>query len=304
MPPSFLRARNRHGSYVIKRDGSQWWAYQETTRIQAATGDDSAQSASPLTTMDGWLVHAGCGPAIPIVLGPGEHYARIWRDGPIPDRYGYVKEWRESLRVMHMLGRRLQECFRFIEPVRAHDNAYSHELRMLFLVACMEVESACKAVLLANAAAPTGKDFTMVDYRRLEVPMRLSSWGVELSTKLEYGTIAPFEAWAGGAASGLPWYQAHHEVKHGREQHLDMATLGNTIAAVAAASIMHNAQFGYEALAEPLGTGIFHDGEFVVTKRPTWTDGERYLTTPFAMAFRGEKDPFIAEHVARTFPGL
>jgi hypothetical protein len=247
-----------------------------------------------------WVKRNGGGLLEKLELAPGEHYARIWRGGhwPDPENSGFAREWREAIRVGRMLATRLQEVFRYLEPVSPHKGAYSHELRMLFVLACMEVESACKEILFANGT-PRGMQLNMGDYRKLAPVMRLPEWEVRLSTNTAYPPVAPFAAWAIAGSGSLSWFQDHHAVKHGREQSLDKATLGNTIEAVAAVFIMLRAQFGYPGLVE--ASMVLPADEFVITKEPTWTDADGYLP-PDTVGIDGLL--VMAPIVARPHPKL
>jgi hypothetical protein len=210
-------------------------------------------------------------------LPGGRHYARIGRGTPQPhpNETRFSAQWRASVRIGHMLAVRLQEIFRHIEPNEQHRKVFSHELRMLYMLACMEVESACKAVLEANHATPLGRrrEFTIDDYKRLARPMRLYEWTVRLSTNPDYGPITPFVEWEPNGAGKLQWYSDHNKVKHSREKDLDLATMENTIEALAGVFVMRVAQFGH--VSEP--SSLFTRDEFEIFSEPTWDDAERYV---------------------------
>jgi hypothetical protein len=61
---------------------------------------------------------------------------------------------RDAVRFARMLTDSLRTIFRYVEPRRAHDQVYSHELRSLRILACTEVENACKAILTQNGVKP------------------------------------------------------------------------------------------------------------------------------------------------------
>lgn len=174
-----------------------------------------------------------------------------------------------------MFATRLREIFDHVEPCEQHKGVFSHELRMLYMLACMEVESACKAVLEANGARPAKrrKDFNVEDYGRLAAPMRLDDWTVQLSADPEYGLLTPFEEWGPGKSGQLKWYSDHNKVKHSREKSLKLATLENTLQALAGVYVIRQAQFG----SFDGDVGFPRDEFEIAMLGPMWTDAEQYV---------------------------
>jgi hypothetical protein len=230
--PEFFRTHIKGKCYLVVRDGLAWRPYYDASLSTYGAGSPGPPEGMSL---DDWLAANEAEPLVTPELGPGEHYARMWRGGAWPNvqETPHSRQWRDSVRVTRMLARRLKAVFDDIEPIRADDNVYGHELRMLFLLACNEVESSCKAILTEHGVEPMSRGrFGMDDYRKLAPVMRLAEWEVTLSTNPDYGTVVPFAGWSAGPSASLPWYQAHHEVKHDREKMLDRATFGTTITAV------------------------------------------------------------------------
>jgi hypothetical protein len=269
--PELFRTRLNGYCLLLARDGLGWRAYRDDTH--STYGHSSPNPRS----MEEWVrdVAHGTPPVAIEFLGAGEYYARMWRGGAWPNvkETRHSREWLHSVRVTRMLTRRLKAVFDAIEPVRAHDGVYSHELRMLLLLACNEVESSCKAILVEHGVQPMGSWFNMKDYRKLAPVMRLDEWAVTLTTNPDYGPIEPFARWSATPTSTLEWFQEHHEVKHDRETKLARASFGNAIVAVAAAYVMRVAQFG-------LSFGELFTGdvdEFEHVREPAWSDVERYV---------------------------
>lgn len=93
------------------------------------------------------------------------------------------------------------------------------------MLACTEVESAWKGVLVANEYSSLKNDrFSTNDYCRLNTALKLDEWELGLTMFSSYGTIAPFRGWeASRPTQSLPWYEAYNETKHDRETSLHRA---------------------------------------------------------------------------------
>lgn len=206
-------------------------------------------------------------------LYPGQFHPRIWRgvDSPLPEEAGYQKEFISSVRSSRLLFRKLENVFSIIEPDRAHDPVFGLELRELVILACTEVESAWKSVLLANGAK--GRNFSTKKYVKLLEPMRLKEWEVRLNLFPDYGPITPFETWEDKeekTTKSLAWYDAYNKVKHNRESALAEATFGNVVNAMAALFILTIAQFG----TEHLDSDLFGVDPFYMSAFPEWREDQ------------------------------
>jgi hypothetical protein len=149
------------------------------------------------------------------------------------------------------------QVFRYVEP--SHDNreTYGDQLRSLLILACTEVESSWRAVIVANGGADEDARLSTNEYVAVLKPMRLDEWSVSLSAYPEYGSVYPFKGWHKesdataqppkvGPTRSLPWYAAYNATKHNRESNLRDATLEHVITAMCAAYVMLVAQFGPE----------------------------------------------------------
>jgi len=144
---------------------------------------------------------------------------------------------------------RLTDVFRIVEPHPSNLEVFGHELRHLLILACTEVESAMKAVLVANGISPRPdkkgrrrRDYDVVDFLRLVEPMRLDERALSLIGFAEFPRLVPFGGCRGGA---IPqWWKDHNKVKHDRENDLPRATMRNVLDALAAVVALVAAQFG------------------------------------------------------------
>jgi hypothetical protein len=211
---------------------------------------------------------------------PGEYMPRIWRghEHPPSQVVGLYDAEISTRRVVLNLCERLEAAFWHIEPHPACRNAFSHDLRGLLLAACTEVESSWKSILAAHQYKPAR--CTTNDYIKLAEPLHLAEWTVSLAQHPGWGPIAPFASWSTtGPTGSIPWYKAYNETKHDRESHLDQATLGHAVDAVAAAYILMLAQFGWSITTEDIFQIPMERTPqlFVLTRAPSWTAAEEYM---------------------------
>jgi hypothetical protein len=168
----------------------------------------------------------------------------------------------------------MREVFRSVEPSDANNSAYGDQIRSLLILACTEVESAWRAVLLANGGAEPRDRLSTEDYVKLAAPMRLREWRVKLARFPRYPSIAPFRDWTvEKPTQTLPWYDAYNQTKHDRETNLQRATLQHMIYAMCGVHVMLAAQFGWLPLAwpNPVAPDIYFEA------LPSWRLGELYV---------------------------
>lgn len=169
-------------------------------------------------------------------LRPNHYYPRMWRGGSntlnilIGDREARTVSITAAAGIYDMLA----SIYRTIQPDQANKSAFGQDLRMVHILACCEVEAACRGVLKAHSYALPGKRTypDMRDYSKLCGPMRLEEFMVKPRLFPEWGEIRPFAGWTD--KSGLEWYQEYHAVKHDGAVSLNKANLGNVMSAVAA----------------------------------------------------------------------
>jgi hypothetical protein len=221
--------------------------------------------------------HAAC------TLGPGEFHPRIQRDGrpggvqpAPPNALVFAKECQSSVTALLSLFSRLEPILRIIEPSKANMATYGHELRHILILACTEVESGLKAVLVANEIEPTRNDtYSIRDYRKLLGPMRLDDWRIALDGHDELGVFVRFAGWEDHAAPS--WWAAYNRVKHDRESELHRATVENMLQALSAAYIVTAAQFGFKAINAPHEFPRVTQLMVASDGWPSWAPEEFYL---------------------------
>src|SRR6202000_970508 len=107
----------------------------------------------------GWFEPDGTSPFHRMALDPGQYYPRIARPlAPfLNDSQGWtptVRDERDTIAMtrgqLTVLVRRLDEVCQTVHPEEPNLRAYGHEIRNLLMLACTEVESQWRGVLLAN----------------------------------------------------------------------------------------------------------------------------------------------------------
>jgi hypothetical protein len=226
----------------------------------------------------------------PRMLGVGQRFPRIWRLGqndPFHERT--IKATLSIGVTTTSLLKQLANTFEAIEPHEKNAKTFSHNLRHLLILVCTEVEAAWKGILKANGYTTSGR-MTTNDYVKLLPVLKLDSWVLQLLFYTDYPSLQPFKGWsASNPTESLPWYAAHHAVKHDREEQLHQATLENVIMAFAALLALGAAQFGPKLLSDManennMGRSVFAQTHFHYVEKPTWDAGECYFP-PF-----GKKD--------------
>jgi hypothetical protein len=259
--------------FALDDGSSDYEVWQQTGRPQevikrqaGAQADIEANYPSPGS--NGEREVAAC------ELGPGEHYARIFRPafpGPLGSQR-YARTRRNCEQAVRTLLADMHEVFRVVEPVEANLRTYGHDIRHLLILACNEVETNFRSVLRANGYPEREKPpWNMGDYAKLRAIMRLDEWEVSLS---RYPDIPPFKPFAGWGAAQPRWYAEHHAVKHDREVQFPMASLDNMVKALGAAYVLVCAQFG---VFGNYGFGAAREADhFWLSAQPRWLTSEYY----------------------------
>jgi hypothetical protein len=222
---------------------------------------------------------------------PGERHPRIWRGSYSSTPSNEVESFFGSLASASVCFDRFRQVLRTIEPERINDGAFGHELRQLIVIAATEVESAWRAILVANNYRPGVERFTTNDYCKLLNPLKLDQWEVVLAMAPRYGNIAPFKAWdSTRPTASLRWYDAYNKTKHDREQNLKEATLAVLIETMAALYVMLAAQAGPNLARPP-----YPVDDFSLVRQPSWAPSEEYVP---AISFTG----VVREHTLVPYP--
>jgi hypothetical protein len=233
----------------------------------------------------------------PLQLGPGEYFPRMarpkstaheCRPGKNPDESPSALNARTtSTGQLHALIQQLQETCRVVHPIDQNLNTYGHEIRNLLIIACTEVESQWKSILLANGQQPKNR----LDYVKLSPAMKLGEYRVALPWYPWLDPVAPFDRWIptrSGERQHLPWYDAYNDVKHDREQNFAEAKLRYAIEALTACFVMLCAQYGLDFVRTGEGAG---DVFFRLIGCPGWEPSEIYIPS-FGETVRPKNYPF------------
>jgi hypothetical protein len=152
-------------------------------------------------------------------------------------------------------------------------HAFGHDIRNLLILACTEVETHWRGVLVANGVV---KDrYQTQDYVKLRDAMKLDRYAVAFPNYPWLDPLKPYDEWSeSNPTSSLKWYHAYNAVKHSRETEFERGTLRHVFEAVSACVIMMAAQFG--------APGGFANGPelasfFHLSAVPSWPLTELYI---------------------------
>jgi hypothetical protein len=272
---------------VCTERGPFMWVRSEAEGIRGYSAQGAIALSGPHANIEGCVRSNYSSPSLILKetsYQPGEYHPRIQREPrpslspPTPPMHEmYRKECRSSLMVARGLFARLEEVFQFVEPSEANFEAYGHELRSLLILACTEIESALKAILVANGIAPIHRQtYSLADYERLRSPMRLPDWKMTFHSFPELIPMTPFSNWTSGLAP--TWWSDYNKVKHNREGELRRASLGAVLSAMAGVYAVIAAQFGVAAL-HMRGAFPLPPIELIATDDgfPNWTPDQFYV---------------------------
>ncbi len=131
-------------------------------------------------------------------------------------------------RELGILIQKLQEILLFVEPSPEGLKTYSHKIRELLILACTELENGFKFYRF-------GKNKGMKDYVEILKFVDLSKHKLSLVGYTNPYKCCPFENWIKDEPTkSLPWYDAYNKSKHNKDASFHLATLENTINAIAA----------------------------------------------------------------------
>jgi hypothetical protein len=213
-------------------------------------------------------------------IDAGEYHPRVYRpvvDGSTDDLIDEVSLSSANMQFQ-MLMNRLEKVFQAVYPAKRNLRVYGHETRDIILLAAMEFESHCKAILRANNYTPTGSrgsDTRTSDYQKLCEPLKLKKYEARFQTFPALPLFRPFAKWLKAhPTQSIPWYECYNSVKHDRETNFKRATLENALNSIAACAIMITAQYGRGPISGCVG-GIV--GSLHITQLPNWDTTEKYF---------------------------
>lgn len=201
----------------------------------------------------------------------GHVVGKVWRPGLYYASDVYqamnvtVSEVKQSERSIVLLIRRLSEILDFIEPSGHGLQSFGHRMRELLILACTDAEDHWTKLLRAGGI--TKPILKTTDFVALRDPFHLGEFEVEMPGYTAVPAMRPFASWNDNRPTqSLPWYDAYNKVKHDKSGSLPLASLENTIKAVAANIVMFCAQFGPHMLYESAGTVGGHFNELFTVK--------------------------------------
>lgn len=202
--------------------------------------------------MTPWFGPDGQNPFHEADLEPGQYYPRIAR--PIDQHPHESTGWSPGAKheanfiavaqsQLSVLTQQLEKICQTIHPIEKTFDAFGHDIRNLLILACTEVESHWRGVLVANGQQKG--TFNTKDYVMLAKTMKLDDYAITFPAYPWLDAIAPFKGWDSNApTASLKWYDAYNAVKHNRENEFQRATLRHVFEAVTACFILMTAQFG------------------------------------------------------------
>jgi hypothetical protein len=216
-------------------------------------------------------------------LRPGEYYPRMARPnaehpaettGRNPGAQSEANFMAIARGQLTALTRQLDRICQTVPPTEQTFSTFGHDIRNLLILACTEVESRWRGILIANEVKT--KHFTTKNYVALREAMKLDEYAVDFPNYPWLIPLKPFEGWGrtGKPTRDLPWYDAYNGVKHNRETEFKRATLRHVFEAVTGCAIMMAAQFG---LPEGLGRSAERDSFFHFSAVPDWRLSEHYI---------------------------
>ena len=172
------------------------------------------------------------------------------------------------------LMRQLELICQTVHPNEDTFDAFGHSIRNLLILACTEVETYWRGVLVANKFIK--KQYNTKHYVLLQAAMGLGNYAIEFPSFPWLAPIRPFDRWGtcSNPSRELGWYAAYNAVKHNREHEFRHATLRNVFDAVSGCVIMMVAQFG-SILG--LGRNTELESFFHLSSSPFWPLSHAYL---------------------------
>lgn len=185
-----------------------------------------------------------------------------------------------SVQQLSILINRIENIFKSVNPCEANLFVFGHEIRNVLILACTEVESQLKGILISNDIYPLNKkEYTTKDYVKLLDHLKLKAYTIELAYFPELNSISPFKGWnEKNPSESLSWYNAYNAVKHDRENNFEKATLQNAINAISAMCVLLLAQYGSNIPYWKDLIGNF----FEINSKPSWHFRDCYIP-PYAM---------------------
>lgn len=195
----------------------------------------------------------------------------------------YATNRTTAIRAYHVIESDLIRLFEYVEPDVRNLTTFSTRLYEILLRASTEFESNCKAILAENGYSRDG-NWTMIDYKKIDLAMRLSEYSLRLPIWADVPReIRPLSHWKKG--SSLPWYTAYNSVKHNRITEFKNANLENAVDALGALFVVLFGQFNILTFSahelvnsynEWEGWLAHHNSIFSIKLPDTWREDDCY----------------------------
>lgn len=148
-------------------------------------------------------------------------------DIPIMDTQDYSNRLNQLELLLDDL---LYDVFKVMVPCKENMACFGHKIRNILILACTEIDSIMKRILVKNGIKSQRNFYTTNDYIKLNKPLHLNEYGLSLSRFEDLGDFIPFSNWnIQNPTTSLSWYSDYNEVKHNRDTTFHLANLKNAI---------------------------------------------------------------------------
>lgn len=206
-------------------------------------------------------------------------------DIPIMD----IQDYSNRLNQLELLLDDLYDVLKVIAPCKENMVCFGHKIRNILILACTEIDSIMKGILVKNDIKYHRNFYTTNDYIKLNKPLRLNEYSLSLTRFEDLGDFKPFYGWnAQNPTSSLSWYNDYNKVKHDRTNTFHLANLKNAIDSIMGLSIMLISQYGYR-------NDLWQEkvGKFIKVKaEPRWCIQELYIPRREGESFTPINFPF------------
>jgi hypothetical protein len=196
----------------------------------------------------------------------------------------YSTDRTELIRAYNIIEKDIKKLLEFVEPCNKNAETYSLKAYELLIRIATEFESNCKLILKANGYLGTSRDMNILDYKKLNIPLKLSEYKVIMESWKDNKEFCPFEDWNVGAS--LHWYTSYNNVKHNRTQEFSKANLKEVVSAAAGLQVILFSQFGVYSMSGYQNTEMVNDHSdgsiyvgdslFRIVEPTTWLLSDKY----------------------------
>lgn len=214
----------------------------------------------------------------------------------VPETKDYVdipiidtQDYSNRLNQLELLLDDIYDVFKVIAPCKENMACFGHKIRNILILACTEIDSIMKSILIKNGIKSQRIFYTTNDYIKLNKPLHLNEYDLSFSRFEDLGDFNPFSNWnIQNPTTSLSWYSDYNEVKHNRDTTFQLANLKNAINSIMGLSIMIISQYGYR-------NDLWREkvGKFIKVKaEPRWNIREFYIPRREGEKFNPINFPF------------